>query len=670
MVDRMNKILFFGSLLLILLSGCRNNKPVYLSYDNYPLYVGEDLGLTFGDNETRFTVWAPTADGVELLIYDNGEGGKPVQTIAMNREVALGPWRTQLQGKLYGKFYTYRVQINGRWLDETPGIWPKAVGVNGNRAAIIDMEKTNPKGWEDDKRPPLKSFSDIILYEMHFRDFSIDPTSGIHNRGKFLALTETGTLSPQGLKTGIDHLKELGITHVHILPSFDFGSIDETKLSENKYNWGYDPKNYNVPEGSYSTDPYDPAVRIREMKEMVQALHKNGIRVIMDVVYNHTYVNDNSNFSLTVPGYFYRHNPDSTYSDASNCGNETASEREMMRSYIIESARYWVEEFHVDGFRFDLMGIHDIETMNGLRYVLDKIDPTLFVYGEGWTAGASPYPEELRAMKANASQMDGIAVFNDDVRDAVKGSYKTDSDRGFASGGTGLDESVKFGIVAATQHPQIDYGRVNYSVAPYATYPYQSINYVSSHDDLCLVDKLKVANPANTPVAALISQDKLAQTIIFTSQGVPFMFNGEEVFRSKQGVHNSFESPDSINQINWSNKSVYFDLFTYYRNLIALRKQHPAFRIPTADGIRKHLNFLETGQPGVIAYTLGEHANGDEWKEIVVVFNGNEQDKQVTIPDGDWTIVVRDGKIDEAGLGKSQGGLIGVKATSALILKR
>lgn len=639
----------------------------YTDYSDYPSYWGDDLGVKVSDNETNFALWSPAAEEVELRIYDNGETGEPEQIIKMIRKSGKDPWRATLKGQLYGKFYTFKIKENGKWLAETPGIWNKAVGVNGKRAAIIDMAATNPDGWENDQRPALNSFSDIILYEMHHRDFSIDSTSGIQNRGKFLALTEEGTKSPSGEMTGIDHLKDLGVTHVHILPSYDFGSIDERKLNENVYNWGYDPQNYNVPEGSYSTDPYTPETRIREMKKMIQSLHKNGIRVVMDVVYNHTYKNDESNFSLTVPGYFYRHNPDGSYSDAAHCGNETASEREMVRRYIVESVKYWAKEFHVDGFRFDLMGIHDLETMNQVRKALDEIDPMIFIYGEGWTAGPSPYPEEKRALKKNAAQMPGIAVFNDDIRDGIKGSFKDDVMRGFATGDTTLDESVKFGIVAATSHPQINYGKVNYSSAPYSVHPYQSINYVSSHDDLNLVDKLQISNP-DASQEDLLKYDKLAQTIVFTSQGVPFMFNGEEVFRSKKGVHNSFQSPDSINKINWTNKSIYKDLYTYYKALISLRKNHPAFRMQRTEDIQEKLHFLDTGQNGVIAYTLGEYANDDLWKEILVVFNGNKMDKQIEIPKEEWIIVGKDGKIDEDGIGKTFGGKILVPGSSALIL--
>lgn len=662
-------ILFFALSLMVLCS-CNRRQPSYANYSDYPVYTGNDLGVTVAGGKTSFVLWAPTAKAVQLQIYNNGEKGYPEQNIAMKRDSKTGVFRASVSEELYGKYYTYRILKDKKWLPETPGVWAKAVGVNGNRGAIIRMQDTDPDGWSKDVRPALKNFTDIVLYEMHYRDFSIDSTSGIRNRGKFLALTEKGTVNPKGLKTGIDHLKELGITHVHLLPSFDFGSIDETKLYENKYNWGYDPKNYNVPEGSYSTDPYTPETRIREMKQMVQALHGNGIRVIMDVVYNHTYVTDGSNFNLTVPGYYYRHNPDGSYSDASYCGNETASEREMMRRYIIQSALYWIKEYHIDGFRFDLMGIHDLETMNILRDSLNRIDPTIFVYGEGWTAGPSPYPQELRAMKANAPQMPGIAVFNDDVRDAVKGSFRKDENRGFATGMHGFDESVKFGIVAATRHPQINYAKVNYSTAPYALQPDQSINYVSSHDDLCLVDKLIVSTPENTPVEDLLRYDKLAQTIIFTSQGVPFMFNGEEVFRSKKLVHNSFESPDSINQINWMNKSLYYDLFDYYKKLIALRKNHPAFRMTTTESIQSGLRFVENLPENVIAYTLDGKSAGDVWNEIFVAFNGNGSPCEISIPDGTWTIICRDGRIDESGLGRISGTKMNIPRSSAIVLKR
>jgi len=654
---------------VISVSGCNRSK--YKSYDDYPPYYGNDLELIYTPQKSDFTLWSPAATKARVKIYVSGTGGDATDIIDMKASDD-GTWRASVDRDLMGMFYTFQICDEIRqWLDETPGIWAKAVGVNGDRAAIISWEDTNPEGWEEDKSPELKNFTDIIIYEMHHRDFSISPTSGVQHKGKFLALTETGTKTPEGLTSGIDHLKELGVTHIHILPSFDFATIDETRLEEPQYNWGYDPKNYNVPEGSYSTDPYDPSVRIREFKQMVKSLHENGLRVILDVVFDHTYLRDKSPLALTAPNYYYRQNPDGSFSDASACGNETASERAMMRHYIIESVKYWANEYHIDGFRFDLMGILDIETMNQVRSELNKIDPTIFIYGEGWAAAGSPYPAERRAVKGNAPQLNNIAVFGDDLRDGLKGNVFIEKQAGFASGTVeDNEETIKFGIVGATQHNQINYHKVIYCKYPYANNPGQVINYVSCHDDLCLVDKLQRSAPEDATPAELIKFNKLAQTIIFTSQGVPFMRAGEELHHTKHGEHNSYKSSDSINQINWSNKAEYADLYHYYRNLIALRKAHPAFRIPTTVGVMEFLNFIETYEPGVVAYTLGEHANGDDWKEILVVLNGNRNAVNFQIPDGEWTVVCRNGRIDQNGLGMIRGGRTRINASSALILYR
>ncbi|MDR2968852.1 MAG: type I pullulanase [Tannerellaceae bacterium] len=649
------------------ISSCNRHK--YDSYDDYPPYYGNDLELVYAPQKSDFTLWSPAATKARVNLYVSGAGGEASESLEMEPS-ADGTWRVSVERDLLGMFYTFQIRDAKRqWLDETPGIWAKAAGVNGNRAAIIDWKKTNPEGWENDKSPELKNFTDIIIYEMHHRDFSVSPTSGMRHKGKFLALTETGAKTPEGLTSGIDHLKELGVTHVHILPSFDFETIDETRLEMNQYNWGYDPKNHNVPEGSYSTDPYDPPVRIREFKEMVKSLHENGLRVILDVVFNHTYSRDKSALALTAPGYYYRFNRDGSFSDASACGNETASERAMMRRYMIESVKYWVEEYHIDGFRFDLMGIHDIETMNQVRSELSRIDPSIFIYGEGWAAAGSPYPGEKRALKGNTSQLNGIAVFSDEMRDGLRGNVFIEKQAGFASGlAEDNEETVRFGIVGATQHSQVNYHKVIYCKYPYANNPGQVINYASCHDDLCLADKLKSSAPEDATAEELIKFNKLAQTVVFTSQGVPFMRAGEELLHSKQGDHNSYKSADSINQINWSNKAEYADLYNYYRNLIALRKAHPAFRIPTTRGVMESLDFIETYEPGVVAYTLGEHANGDEWKEILVVLNGNRHAVNCQVPEGLWTVVCRNGRIDQNGLGTIRGGRIRVNASSALIL--
>lgn len=640
---------------------------------SYPTYSGNDLELLVDNSGTHFRIWSPKAQEARVNLYDNGHTGSPYQTLSMKADRANGTWTASVPEKLYGKFYTFQIMADGKWKDETPGVWAKAVGVNGKRAAIIDLAKTDPEGWATDKGPAVKNFSDVIVYEMHHRDMSMHPSSGIANKGKFLALTEEGTVSPLGEKTGIDHLKELGITHVHILPSYDYNSVDEMNLQNNTYNWGYDPQNYNAPEGSYSTNPSDPETRIREMKEMVKALHDAGIGVIMDVVYNHTAENDGSNFELTAPGYYHRHWDDGKYSDASGCGNETASDRQQMRDYIINSTKYWADEYHIDGFRFDLMAIHDTETMNEVAAELKKINPDIFVYGEGWTAGDSPLAVDRRALKENVSKMKDIAVFSDDLRDAVKGHYSNAEDRGFATGKPGNEETVKIGIVAATPHPQVDYKKGNNSKFPYAESPEMIVNYVSCHDDLSLTDKLH-KSMAGEPEKNMLEAAKLAQTIVFTSQGTPFMFAGEEIFRDKKGVHNSYKSPDSINAIDWNNKTKYHDQFEYYKGLTALRKAHPAFRMTSADDIARHLVFdkIDSAKtPNLISYSLRDHANGDSWNEIKLVFNGASEPQTVNIKKGDWKIVAKDGKISPAeGLGTTKGGKITLAPYSALILAR
>lgn len=635
---------------------------------NFPVYDGTDLELTVDATGTHFALWSPEAQAAEVMLYNTGRNTPAYLTLPMTKG-EKGVWRASVAEKLYGKFYTFRIKHNGKWLAETPGVWAKAVGVNGHRAAIIDLDATDPEGWDADKGPKLDNITDAVIYEMHHRDFSMDPSSGIANKGKFLALTEQQTKSVLGDKTGIDHLKELGVTHVHVLPSYDYNSVDETNLPANQYNWGYDPFNYNAPEGSYSTNPSDPATRVREMKEMVKALHDAGIGVVMDVVYNHTANNDDSNFSLTAPGYYYRHRPDGSYSDASGCGNETASERQQMRDFIVNSVKYWADEYHIDGFRFDLMAIHDIETMNEVAAELKKINPSIFVYGEGWTAGDSPLPPEKRALKDNVAKMDGIAVFSDDIRDAIKGHYSNAEERGFVTGKPGNEETVKIGIVAATAHPQVDYSKGNNSKSAYAKAPTEIINYVSCHDDLTLTDKLAKSMPGSTE-ADRQRAARLAQTIVFTSQGTPFMFAGEEVFRDKKGVHNSYKSPDSINAIDWTLKNRNADQFNYYKELIALRKQHPAFRMTTAADIARHIVFDKVDRDNVISYSIKDNANGDEWKEIKLVFNGNDEPVTVNIPKGNWTVIASDGRISSRGIGISKGGSTVVAPVSALILAR
>lgn len=605
--------------------------------------------MLFAKDKTVFTLNSP--DKPTLRLYDNGTDGKAIKTIRM-KKAEDGLWRAEVKGDISGKFYTFDTG-NG----ECSGLFAKAVGVNGNRAAVVDMRSTDPDGWLQDKRPPLKSPCDLIIYELHHRDFSIDPSSGLQHKGKFLALTEP---------KATDYLESLGVNAIHILPSFDYASVDETRLDTPQYNWGYDPKNYNVPEGSYSTDPYLPTTRIKEFKQMVQALHKAGIRVILDVVYNHTFDIKNSNFQRINPDYFYRKTADGKYSDGSGCGNETASEKPLMREYMIESAKYWAEEYHIDGFRFDLMGVHDIETMNLIRKELNKIDPSIYIYGEGWSAGSCAYPTEKLAMKANTRQLNGIGAFCDDMRDALRGPFSDNHKGGFLAGVENLEESIKFGIVGAISHPQIDMTKVNYSKEPWTNSPAQMISYVSCHDDMCLTDRLRSSIPGINE-DELIRLDLLAQTAVLNSQGVPFILCGEEMLRDKKGVHNSYKSPDSINRLDWNNLKKYPEVFSYYSGLIALRKAHPAFRMGDADMVRRHLEFLDAPK-GVVAFRLKDNAGGDSWKDITVILNSNKKVEEISVPEGEYTAVVKDGKVDSRGLATFSGTRIHVAPQTAMIL--
>ena len=603
----------------------------------------------FRFNEVEYT---PEATTFQLFAPKDATCMMVVGRDSIPMTLYEGIWKVCMKGDLKGK--TYQFVVNGQ---ASPGVFAKAVTVNGGKGVVIDLQDTNPDGWQYD-RHVLRPFQDNIIYEMHHRDFSIARPDAKHP-GKFIALTEPWA---------IQHLKELGINAVHILPSYDYGSIDETRLSDNKYNWGYDPVNYNVPEGGYSTDPYDPLCRIREFKQMVQSLHKAGISVILDVVYNHTYDIEHSNFQRTYPDYYYRKTADGSYSNGSGCGNETASEQPMMRRFMIESVKYWINEYHIDGFRFDLMGVHDIETMNAIRKEVDAINPNIFIYGEGWSAGACALPNEQLGMKANIPQMSRIAAFSDEIRDALRGPFSDDSECGWLGGASDCKESLKFGIAGAVQHPQIDMAKVNYSKEPWALEPTQMISYVSCHDDMCLVDRLRTSIPSLTTNHSLLTKlDLLAQTAVFTSQGVPFMLSGEELLRDKKGVHNSFESPDSINRLDWANLKRYPEVFTYYKNLIALRKHHPAFRLGSAELVRKHLEFLDTPE-SVVAFRLKDLSGIDEWHSIIVILNASKRAQRVAIPKRSYTIVCKDGQINEKGLARLQGSVTTVVPCSALIL--
>lgn len=608
--------------------------------------------VAYSPQKTVFKLFAPKeAKAVTLRIYADGQGGQPLKTVNMAYDGHVY-YTATVDGDLKGKFYTFDT---GR--GECPGVFAKAVGVNGQRGAIVDLDATDPEGWKADRITQKVNMADLVVYEMHHRDFSIDPSSGLKYKGKFLALTE---------RKAIDHLKKLGVNAVHILPSFDYASVDETKLDTPQYNWGYDPVNYNVPDGSYSTNPYDPAVRIKEFKQMVQALHKAGIRIVLDVVYNHTFDLESSNFQRIFPDIYYRKTADGKLSDGSGCGNETRSELAPMRNFMLQSMRYWVDEYHIDGFRVDLMGVHDIETMNQISAMFAREFPATFIYGEGWSAGACAYPVDKLAMKANMKQMPGIAAFGDELRDALRGPFSDDTKGAFIAGVPGSEESVKFGIAGAISHPQVDMSKVNYSKEAWAGQPWQMMSYVSCHDDMCLVDRLRASVPGITQ-DELIRLDLLAQTAVFTSQGVPFIQAGEEALRDKKGVHNSYNSPDSVNRIDWTNLDRYPQVFSYYSNLISMRKNHPAFRLGDADKVRRHLEFLPGGD-NLVAFRLKDNAGGDTWNNIVVILNSAKQARTVAVPAGKYTVVCRDGVINEAGLGTVEGPQVEVPAQSAVIM--
>lgn len=615
------------------------------------VHAGEAFDeMTYTPEQTVFKLNAPVRP--VLRLYNAGTGGKLVKTVKL-RPAGKNLWAATVKGDLKGRFYTFDM---GR--GQTPGVFAKAVGVNGARGAVIDMASTNPQGWETDRRPATKSPADLVIYEMHHRDFSIDASSGLQHKGKFLALTEPGAIA---------HLKELGVNAIHILPSFDYASVDESHLERPQYNWGYDPLNYNVPEGSYSTDPYTPAVRIREFKQMVQALHKAGIWVILDVVYNHTFDLKGSNFERTYPGYYYRYKADGTPSDGSGCGNETASEQPLMRRFMIESVKYWINEYHIDGFRFDLMGIHDIETMRQIRAEVNKIDPTIFIYGEGWSAGTCAYPQEKLAMKANMKQLPGIAAFSDEMRDALRGPFSDDSKGGFLARVPGTEESLKFGIVGGVAHPQVDMSKVNYSKEVWANEPTQMVAYVSCHDDMCLTDRLRASIPGIS-TDELVRLDLLAQTAVFTSQGVPFILSGEEMLRDKKGVHNSFNAPDSINHLDWNNLKKYPQVFDYYKGLTRLRKAHPAFRLGKAGLVRDNLRFLSAPAHCVAYCISNRNVPGEEWNNTIVILNAGKEAAKVAVPEGKYTIVAKEGVIIPEGMGEMEGSEAFVAPQSALII--
>ncbi|MCL2695446.1 MAG: type I pullulanase, partial [Clostridiales bacterium] len=593
-------------------------------------YAGNDLGATWSAEKTAFRVWAPTASAVKVNLYASGDiaANDLIESFDMSPDIN-GTWVAEKAGDQNGVYYTYAVEVGGE-ANEACDPYAKAVGVNGERAMIIDLNATNPAGWENDENPNAgMGVTDMVLYELHVRDFSFDESSGMANKGKYLAFTETGTTNSAGRPTGVDYLVDLGITHVHLLPVFDFGSIDESKLDQDQFNWGYDPKNYNAPDGSYSTDPFNGEVRVNEFKQMVQALHSNGLSVVMDVVYNHTY-NTQFCFNKIVPGYFYRIDENGAYSSGSGCGNDVATERVMVRKFIVESVLYWINEYHIDGFRFDLAGLIDIDTMNEIRAEVDKIDPSIILYGEGWTMGtAVTKPGVTLATQVNSAKTPGIAYFSDNVRDAMKGSVFSATDKGYVNGSNARIHEIRDAI---------------FGLPVWAENPSQVINYTSCHDNLTLWDKIASSNPEDS-LADRVRQNNLAAAIVFTCQGIPLLHAGEEMLRTKlndDGTfnHNSYASSSSLNSLKWDdlNDESYQQVHAYYKGLIALRKSRDAFKMTSAEESAARIAILEGTDPDVIAYTI----DGGTDDGILVVYNPNRAVTEIVLPDGDWYVYAND----------------------------
>lgn len=608
-------------------------------FDNYAVYMGNDLGAVCTREETKFRVWAPEAEAVMLNLYHGGEGAYSLDVIPMRRDMG-GTWFVKQIGDLHGVYYTYSVQNYGI-RQETQDPYAKAAGANGFKSMVVDLSRTNPKDFEKDRGPRLKQKTDAVICEISVRDMTGDESCGVKYPGKYLGLAQSGTVNRKGQPTGLDYLKELGVTHVQVMPVYDFGSVDEEHPEVLQYNWGYDPVNYNVPEGSYSTNPYAGEVRIRELKEMIAAFHRAGIGVIMDVVYNHTYNVEDSCFQKCVPDYFYRKNNEG-YSNASGCGNEIASERCMVRKYIIDSVLYWMKEYHMDGFRFDLMGVLDIETMQAVREAVNRIDPEILIYGEGWTGGDSVLHYQKRALKCNTRCMQGIGMFSDDIRDTLKGSVFQDKGTGYINGSPEKAKDLWFSVAGAVYHPQVDYGNDEFTpFRPWAATPADTINYLSCHDNLTLWDKLAVSAEESTEEERM-AMNRLGAAVLMTSQGIPFFLCGEDFARSKplpQGgfSENSYNLPLEVNGLKYGNLMKYQKLHEYYKGLIAFRKSHRLLRMNSAKQIRENIRFIPT-EDDTVQFEISEKE-----EHMFIVYNPNEFPSEVTLPDKEeWKVYIKD----------------------------
>ena len=585
------------------------------------------LGTEYTPEKTVFRLWAPLAESAELRLYDNGSTGAPLRTAEM--EQVSGVWSVEICGDLHGRYYTYAV-THGGITRESTDIYAQSAGANGKRGMVLDYGRTNPDGWENTAPVRLSSNADAVIYELHVRDFSMDGSGGFINRGKYAAFCENGVTNRFGDRIGLEYIAELGVTHIHLLPVFDFASVDE-ESAEPQYNWGYDPLNMNVPEGSYSTNPQDGAVRVRELKELIMAAHSRGLGIIMDVVYNHTFSAEDSPFNRLFPDYYFRHDESGAYSNGSGCGNEFASERAMAGKFICDSLCRWAEEYKLDGFRFDLMGLLDIDTMNRCAAALRRINPDILLYGEGWTGGISPLPDDRKSLKCNARRLDGIAMFSDDFRDGVKGSVFNDRDRGYVNGSPNREELIKSVLCGGISHPEVKRDEREL----WTENPLQTVNYVECHDNLTLYDKLCLSMP-RAGTAKLKAADKMAAALVFFAQGIPFIQAGQELLRSKLTGggfdHNSYKSPDSVNSIKWNAVTENRDILEYYRGLIAIRKAYPELRRRTAADIRENLHFEDLGG-GALAMHSGA---------LTLVLN--PLDKPLRYPAAEYSEVLADGE--------------------------
>lgn len=596
-------------------------------------YAGRDLGANWTQDATTFRVWAPMAEAVSVNLYKSGDSTAEdlMESISMSADVN-GTWIATKNGDLNGVYYTYTATNNGKDV-EACDPYARTTGVNGQRAMVIDMEATNPEGWEEDKNPNAdKTFNDAVIYELHIRDLGTHESSGITNVGKFLSLTEHGTTTPGGVVTGVDHMKDLGITHLHILPMYDYASVNETKLDTAQFNWGYDPVNYNVPEGSYSTDPYHGEVRVKEAKQMVQSLHKDGISVIMDVVYNHVYDAGNFCFNKLVPDYFSR-KTNGTYSNGSACGNDTASERAMVKKYIVDSVLYWATEYHIDGFRFDLVGLIDTETINEVMEAVHAVRPDVVFYGEGWTMNTTVTKKGYSmTTQPNSTMVPGFAFFSDTLRDGLKGSVFNNTEKGYVSGANNLESLIEDCFLGSSGN--------------WCTTPTQTINYASCHDNNTLYDRLQLSCP-DASQEDLIKMNNLSAAIYMTAQGIPFVHAGEEMLRTKVNPgggfnENSYNASDEVNSIKWNTleDSVYTDVVDYYKGLIAFRKAHPVLRLTTAEDVAKHVSVVDMEDANVTAFSVTGGLEGETADAMYIVFNPNNEVKEITLPEGEWHVCI------------------------------